>query len=51
MGDALIMLHFKFEPSIPFWFEDIDIFESNFVKISQNSRVLVCFLYCRYGKK
>ena len=20
-GDALIMLHFKFEPSIPFWFE------------------------------
>ena len=34
MGDALIMLHFKFEPSIPFWFEDLDIF---CVKISQNS--------------
>ena len=32
MGDALIMLHFKFEPSIPFWFEDIDIFVSNFTK-------------------
>ena len=37
MGDALIMLHFKIEPSIPFWFEDIDIFVSNFVKMSQNS--------------
>ena len=37
MKDALIMLHSKFGPSISFWFEDIDIFVSNFVKISQNS--------------
>ena len=37
MGDALIMLHSKCGPPIPFWFEDIDIFVSNFVKISQNS--------------
>ena len=51
MGDALIMLHFKFEPLIPFWLEDIDIFVSNFVKISQTACVLVWFLYCQYGKK
>ena len=50
MGDALIMLHFKFEPAIPFWFEDIDIFVSNFVKISRTACVLVRFLYCQYGK-
>ena len=37
MGDALIMLHFKFEPSIPIWFEGTDILVSNFVQISQNS--------------
>ena len=40
---ALIMLHSKFEPSIPFWSEDIEIFVSNLVKISQNG-LYICMV-------
>ena len=42
MEGALIMLHSKYGPSIPFWFEDIDYF---YVKLCQNFTKQPVYLY------